>query len=235
MTDTILASPKTGRCPPSLTLASAGDSAVLFTPASGAFDPDRQQRLLAMTRSLRRTDLAPALVDIVPGVNNVLVAFDPLRVTPDEVGAAILDAWRNDDEPLDDCRDIEIPVVYGGEAGVDLPQLADAAGIDIHEYVERHSSAHYTTACIGAYPGFAFLTGLPAALHAPRRATPRLKVAQGSVIVGGAQAGVMPCTAPSGWHILGHTDVRLFDWQRPEACLIRPGDRVRFIVAGVQP
>lgn len=55
---------------------------------------------------------------------------------------------------------------------------------------------------------------------------------EGSVIIGGAQAGIMPVTAPSGWHIIGHTDTALFDPAAADPVLLRPGDTVRFLVAG---
>ena len=38
-------------------------------------------------------------------------------------------------------------------------------------------------------------------------------------MIGGPQAGIMPCTAPSGWHIIGRTDISMFD---PTACRPRP-------------
>jgi allophanate hydrolase subunit 1 len=61
-----------------------------------------------------------------------------------------------------------------------------------------------------------------------------MKVDEGTVIVGGTQAGVMPCAAPSGWHQIGKTDSRLFDPQQSPPCLFEPGDKVRFIVKGVE-
>ena len=59
-------------------------------------------------------------------------------------------------------------------------------------------------------------------------------VPEGSVIIGGAQAGIMPQTAPSGWHVLGRADIRLFDAAAGEPSLLRPGDVVRFVVGGIE-
>jgi KipI family sensor histidine kinase inhibitor len=69
---------------------------------------------------------------------------------------------------------------------------------------------------------------LDAALHVPRRATPRTRVPAGSVAIGGAQTGIYPRELPGGWHLIGRTPFKLFDQQREPPCLLAPGDHVRF-------
>ncbi|MCI3208729.1 MULTISPECIES: 5-oxoprolinase subunit PxpB [Pandoraea] len=211
----------------------AGEGALLFNPASGEFDAVMQRRLQALARRVMAQCEGDATAEVVLGVNNVMFLFDPLRLHPDAATAALLRLWETTEPgPLSD-RLIEIPVVYGGEAGEDLITLASALGLEVREYVRRHSDASYEVACIGSMPGFAYMTGLPAEMAVPRRSVPRMKTAAGTVIIGGAQAGVMPCTAPSGWHLLGRTDAQLFDPVRSPPCLMAPGDRVRFTVAGI--
>ena len=78
-------------------------------------------------------------------------------------------------------------------------------------------------------PGFVYLSGLDPFLATPRRSSPRMSVPEGSVIIGGSQAGIMPITAPSGWHILGHTDLKLFDPKQDPPTAFKPGDRIRFV------
>jgi KipI family sensor histidine kinase inhibitor len=69
---------------------------------------------------------------------------------------------------------------------------------------------------------------LPPELATPRRTTPRTRVPAGSVAIGGAQTGVYPDELPGGWSIIGRTPATLFDVDRPEPFLLRPGDAVRF-------
>ena len=122
-----------------------------------------------------------------------------------------------------------IKVRYDGDAGPDLVQLAEQAGLDPTKYVECHCAAEYTVAFLGFQPGFPYLRGLPEALHIPRRATPRLRVPAGSVAIGGAHTGIYPASGPGGWHIIGHTDAVMFDHSRPDPALLLPGDQVRFV------
>lgn len=211
----------------------AGCGALLFDVARQTFDSATQRRLWALAAQLSADHVADGILDVVPGVNNLLVAIDALRIHPDTARELLLEVWATVDANATKARDIEIPVVYGGPAKEDLAELSRSLSLSVHDIVELHSSAVYTVACIGAMPGFAYLTGLPPKLIVPRRATPRAKVEKGSVIIGGTQAGVMPCTAPSGWHILGMTELDMFDFSKPLPCLLAPGDRVHFRVKEV--
>lgn len=122
-------------------------------------------------------------------------------------------------------------VEYGGNAGPDLPALAERAGLDEAAYIARHAALEFTVAFLGFQPGFPYMRGLPESLHAPRRASPRVRVAAGSVAVGGAYAGIYPASGPGGWQIIGRTAANLFDPQREVPALLMPGDRVRCVPA----
>jgi 5-oxoprolinase (ATP-hydrolysing) subunit B len=125
----------------------------------------------------------------------------------------------------------EIAVEYGGAAGPDLADLAALAGMDAATYINSHAAAEYVVAFLGFQPGFPYLRGLPHALHAPRRASPRVQVAAGSVAIGETYAGIYPASGPGGWHIIGRTSSVLFDPRRAAPALLMPGDRVRFVPA----
>ena len=123
----------------------------------------------------------------------------------------------------------EIAVEYGGASGPDLVALAEQAGMDVATYIHSHAAAAYTVAFLGFQPGFPYLYGLPSTLHAPRRATPRVRVAAGSVAIGGTYTGIYPAEGPGGWQIIGRTRSVLFDPGREPPALLLPGDRVRFV------
>ncbi|MDZ7593662.1 MAG: 5-oxoprolinase subunit PxpB [Thiobacillus sp.] len=123
----------------------------------------------------------------------------------------------------------EIAVEYGGLAGPDLPVLAEQAGMDATAYIKSHTAVEYSVAFLGFQPGFPYLQGLPRALHARRRASPRVRVAAGSVAIGGTYTGIYPASGPGGWHIIGRTTAALFDPQREAPVLLMAGDRVRLV------
>ncbi len=122
-----------------------------------------------------------------------------------------------------------LPVVFDG---TDLDEVARRTGTSTDRVVAWLCGADLRVAFLGFAPGFPYLTGLPPELAAlPRRDTPRTSVPAGSVAVGGGFASVYPRASPGGWHLLGRTDVPLFDPDVAPYALVRPGDRVRFTVA----
>ena len=127
------------------------------------------------------------------------------------------------------ARTVEIPVVYGGDCGPDLDSAAAELGMTAEQLLQRHANGEYTVAMIGFAPGFPYLLGLDPALALPRLATPRTKVAAGSVGIGGAQTGIYPRESPGGWRLIGRTPLVLFDPAREPPALLAPGDRVRFV------
>lgn len=121
---------------------------------------------------------------------------------------------------------IDIPVCYNGP---DLSEVAAQLQITTQEVVRLHTGNTYSVFMIGFLPGFPYMGPLPEALQLPRRATPRLRVAAGSVAIAGAQTGIYPLQSPGGWHIIGHTDITLFNPTARPPSLLQPGMQVRFI------
>lgn len=189
-----------------------------------------------------RAGQAPAgIEEAVVGFGNVVVLLDlSLDATdPDlcavwvehllaELCAGAEGSQRGTPEPTTVQTHI-LPVVFDG---IDLDEVARRTGSSTDRVVAWLTGADLRVALIGFAPGFPYLTGLPPELAAlPRRDAPRTSVPAGSVAVGGGFASVYPRASPGGWHLLGRTDVPLFDPDAPPYALLHPGDRVHFTVA----
>lgn len=187
---------------------------------------ESQRRIWWLTQRLADV---PSVVETIPGMNNITVVLrEPQELALDAIER--LQRWWEESEAMDPpSRQITIPVVYGGEAGPDLGEVARHAGISEKQVVEQHSAVDYVVYFIGFQPGFPYLGGLPAALATPRRAEPRLSVPAGSVGIGGGQTGIYPLPTPGGWQIIGRTSQALFDPTREPPGLLMPGDTVRFV------
>ncbi|HTI18512.1 MAG TPA: 5-oxoprolinase subunit PxpB [Trinickia sp.] len=179
----------------------------------------------------------PHVVEVVPGMNNLTIVFDPLATDASQLAGLLATAWEHAAEIAERpaAREIEIPVHYGGEFGPDLAVVAAHTGLDTEEVVKRHAQGEYVVFFLGFQPGFAYLGGLDASLHTPRRSVPRIEVPAGAVGIGGAQTGIYPAASPGGWQLLGRTELSLFDPSRTPPTLLRPGDHVRFTIAGIEP
>lgn len=167
--------------------------------------------------------------DVIPGDGSLLLVLRRGATLSEGLRAALSASLA--DAPALGGTVHEIGVDYGGTAGPDLAALAEQLGLTAAALVEAHRSAEYTVAFLGFQPGFPYLTGLPRALQVPRRATPRVQVAAGTVALGGAYTGIYPASGPGGWHLIGRTAARLFEPGRASPALLAPGDRVRFVPA----
>ncbi|AMM15209.1 allophanate hydrolase [Burkholderia sp. PAMC 28687] len=201
-----------------------GDTALVCeAPAPATLEC--QRRMWALADAAR---LWPHVVEVVPGMNNLTLVFDPLQLEQTDLAQQLKSAWDEALEADVGTTEIEIPVRYGGADGPDLASLAKHLKLDIDELVKRHTQADYIVFFLGFQPGFAYLGGLDPTLNAPRHAKPRLEVPAGSVGIGGEQTGIYPAVSPGGWQLLGRTDVKLFDPARNPPTLMQPGDHVRF-------
>jgi KipI family sensor histidine kinase inhibitor len=167
-------------------------------------------------------------------MNNLTLTFDPIAIDLDTLTAQVLDIWPKLGIGAVEGRRIEIPVAYGGEYGPDLADVAAHTGLTPAEVVRRHSAGDYVVYLLGFLPGFAFMGGLAPELATPRRAEPRTAVPASSIGIGGEQTGIYPVVSPGGWQLIGRTPLSLFDPTAESPTLLRPGDRVRFVVESVE-
>jgi 5-oxoprolinase (ATP-hydrolysing) subunit B len=184
---------------------------------------EQQQRIWQLATALAGVD---GVQELIPGMNNLTLVFDPLHTEPAELEAAVLTLWAKPPRRQPPGRLVEIPVTYDGP---DLDDVASHCRLSPDEVVRRHTQGQYVVYFIGFQPGFAYLGGLDEALHTPRRTEPRLAVPAGSVGIGGAQTGIYPLATPGGWQLIGRTTLALFDPHAESPTLLAPGDRVRFV------
>jgi KipI family sensor histidine kinase inhibitor len=194
-------------------------------------DIETNARVHAAAHALTAARL-PEVVELVPAYTTLtLVLRSAAALHADAFQSRVLAALRTGaDATLKRARArvVTIPVAYGGEYGPDLGDLAAHAGLDVEEVVRRHTAPDYRVAMLGFRPGFPYLLGLDPALAMPRHATPRTRIAAGSVGIADAQTGIYPSASPGGWRLIGCTKVVLFDALSKPPTLLAPGDTVRF-------
>ncbi|MBO04934.1 MAG: allophanate hydrolase [Chloroflexi bacterium] len=208
----------------------AGDSAILIELGS-EIDPTVNDQVYSLASDIENTNIN-GVTELVPTYRSLLVNYDPMAIGFNEMHDVLNQVVENqsnreskDFEPVV----IELPVVYGGEDGPDIENVAGYAGISASEVIEIHSSTDYRVYMIGFAPGFPYLGGLDERIATPRLKTPRVLVPAGSVGIAESQTGVYPNASPGGWQLIGRTATKLFDVNSPKPSKITPGSRVRFV------
>jgi KipI family sensor histidine kinase inhibitor len=207
-------------------LLPSGDSAITVE-FSRNIDDAANQRVLALDRVIACEKIA-GVTESVPTYRSLLVHYDPLKIGFDTLSERLVSLAQLPIPPVTGTRRWRIPVVYGGEHGVDLEDVAKTLMTSPDDIVARHVAGDYRVAMIGFTPGWSYLSGLEHSLHLPRRQNPRLLTPAGTISIGGVQAGVQCLAGPSGWHLLGQTAVRTYQLHRDPIFLLEPGDRVTF-------
>src|ERR1700730_14613821 len=207
-------------------LLPSGDRAIAVEFAK-TIDDAANQRVLTLDRALNAAKVE-GVTETVPTYRSLLVHYDPVQIAFDTLGEKLLTLAQLPVPPALTTRRWRIPVVYGGEHGIDLEDVAKALNTTSDDIVARHVGGDYRVAMIGFTPGWSYLSGLPDSLRMPRRLNPRLLTPAGTISIGGVQAGVQCLAGPSGWHLLGQTAVRTYQLHRDPIFLLEPGDRVTF-------
>jgi len=206
----------------------ASDQSLLVRFAERAND-ESWRRVWDLVESLERSRPG-GILHWQPASASVLVRFDPLRTD-----AALVESRLRVlllEVPVDSRRVprlVEVPVVYGGEHGPDLADVAAHCGLSVEEVVTQHSTGTYRVDFFGFVAGFAYLGGLPSRLATPRLASPRVRVPPGSVAIGGTQTAIYPAATPGGWRLIGRSPRRPARFAGEAWTMFQPGDQVRFV------
>jgi KipI family sensor histidine kinase inhibitor len=214
--------------PPPMKLIPASDSSLLavFGDAMGR---EIQRQMLGLFHALQaRRDTR--IRNLHPGYVSLLVDFDPLETTHEEIAEIVATAATSEPGSREvEPRLVEIPVCYDAEFGPDLQDVATHTKLPAEDVVRLHAGATYDVVFLGFTAGFAYLGGMPEILSTPRLATPRRTVAAGSVGIAGGQTGIYPTVTPGGWRLIGRTPLRMFDPNASQPTLVMPGDQLRFV------
>ena len=174
-----------------------GDTGVIVE-FGDAIAPEINRKVRTMTVALDRE--RPAGVrEVIPTYRSLMIVYDPLEVDLDRLMKLLRDLEKRVGEiDMPPPREVAIPVCYGGEYGPDIEFVAATHGLTVDDVIRIHSETLYQIYMMGFTPGFAYLGGLPKALHTSRLETPRALVPAGSVGIANEQTGMYPVDSPAG-------------------------------------
>ena len=185
-------------------------------------------KVMALKMVLEREPIR-GIVELIPTYCSLLIQYDPMDLRygqlRDRLEALVT---QLDEVEMPPKQVVEIPVVYGGEYGPDLGEVARAHNISEEEVIKLHSEPEYPIYMLGFVAGFPYLGGMNKAIATPRKKSPRLKIEAGSVGIAGEQTGIYSVESPGGWQIIGRTPLKLYDVNRNEPVLLKAGQYIKF-------
>lgn len=171
----------------------------------------------------------PHIRNLHPAYSSLLIDFDPLHVTYEAMRDLVTSlVAKSSSAELSAPKLVEIPVCYDAAFAPDLHAVAEHTQLDPEQVIATHLAGSYLVYFLGFTPGFAYLGPLAQQLEVPRLASPRKKVAAGSVALAGRQTAVYPSDSPGGWQLIGRTPFRMFNAAAKQPSRLQPGDQVRF-------
>lgn len=170
--------------------------------------------------------------EVVPGMADLTVKYDPLKMTREEAGQKFRQLWRS---PIK-YTTASIPPAFltaGFDYAPDLPEVAGQLGTTADAFPCWLAARRYQVVMMGFQPGLPYLEdvdgeGLPLL---SRLDTPRQHVPAGSIGFVGRRACIYPFDAPGGWPIVGRVSEAIFRRDHLQPFLLQPGQIVRFQIA----
>ena len=184
-------------------------------------------QVISLDTKLAQTPF-PGFNEAVPAYVSLLVYFDPVVTDHDAVEKAInalllappLPRTKGINRPVDICFDDDF--------SPDLAEVSRQTGLSCDAIIAAQLSATYHVVMYGFAPGYAYLSGVPAILHLPRKPSAKRGVAAGSVIIAGAQCLITTLTMPTGWWIIGRSPTQILLPDPAKPFLFDVGDTVHF-------
>lgn len=210
-----------------LAIAEYGDSAVMVSVRSP--EQELRRRMIGEFRERVLADLPPGVDDVVSGLESLLVEFDPLVTTSEQVSFALGALGRISEETRAGrtARVLDIPIVVDEDTAPDLVAVAEELGLSADEVITRLESSTLTVSLLAAAMA-PMMNGLDVPQSVRRQATPRTDVPAGSIMIAGHNAIIQPFPGPTGWRVIGRTPLAIVDIARPEPVSFAPGDVLSF-------
>lgn len=205
----------------------AGDSSI-DVEFGNSISPEINRDIRAFNIAVKKSGI-PGIIETIPTYRSLLVQYDPETIR----FHALTEQFDKLMGSLDSIEIppptvIEIPVLYGGEEGPDLANVAEHNGISTDDVIRIHTGRDYLIYMLGFVAGFPYLGGMDKSIATPRLKSPRVRIPGGSVGIAGEQTGIYPIDSPGGWQLIGRTPLKLYEAEREKPVLLEAGQYIRF-------
>lgn len=186
------------------------------------------QKVKALKDAIDKKNIK-GVIETVMSYNELALYYRPELIRYKNLKLIVEETYSSLKEEIDVNRTgIEVPVVYGGEYGPDLQEVADYEGLTVEEVIKKHTETYGYVYAIGSMPGTPYIGADNETFKIPRRKRPRLSAPARSMVIQTNQTTLLPVDQPTGWNIIGSTPIEIFDAVKENHCTLNPGMWVKF-------
>ena len=201
---------------------------IIFGPS---YSEETNKQVLAFDNIVKHNWI-DGCIETVPAIRSLMISLDINIIDPSNAE----DWCRNLLEKTDwhQCnlinkpRRLKIPVIYGGNEGPEIEEIAEYSGVSIKEIIKLHTNTILRVICLGFAPGLSYLAQLPPEFNVTRNITSGIPVPAGSILIANRQTVFTATAIPTGWKRIGISPVIGFDPEQNHPFLLGPGDQVQF-------
>ena len=220
---------------PSYKISSLGDNALIID-FGNIIDESINKVVHSLFYQLQN-DPIQGMIEAVPAYSSLTIYYDVLFIRNKLNQQMTAFAWiaeslkkyisKENIETGDPQILVKIPVCYENDYASDLGFIASQNKISTEEVIYLHVSATYHVYMLGFLPGFAYMGMVDEKIASSRKQKP-VFVEAGSIGIAGKQTGIYPFRSQGGWQIIGRTPLKLFDKEKINPVLFKPGDKIQF-------
>ncbi|MDD3229464.1 MAG: 5-oxoprolinase subunit PxpB [Oscillospiraceae bacterium] len=206
----------------------AGDQALLVE-----FEPEISiavnMKVRALNYAIEKLSLF-GIVELVPTYRSLLIHYNSAVISYRKLKQVVEQQLENLAEvSLPKGIVTEIPVLYEGEYAPDLEEIASLEQKTVEEVIRIHSKSDYFVYMLGFAPGHPYTARFENPFSFKRRATPRVSIPGGSIVVQLDLSDIIPFEQPCGWNIIGTTPVLACDYRKERPFLLQAGQWIRHV------
>ena len=190
-------------------------------------DDETNLSVQMLDQALARTP-PEGLIEVVPAFVNLVVVFDPTLTDHGAIQQEVLACLDERSEQIGNNTVRDVEVCYDAELAPDLEDIARQAGMSSEAVINAHLAGDFHVVMYGFAPGYAYMAGVPEALHLPRKTAAVRDVPEGSVLIAGPQCLVSTICMPTGWWRIGRATTPILTGDSQKPFLFDVGDPVRF-------
>lgn len=190
------------------------------------------RKVRAIADAIEQDPIA-GVVELVPSYCTLTVHYRPEIITYAALSEQIVSRANRlqikDDAGGTPEEIIEVPILYGGELGPDLPGIAATQGVSEQEIIDIHTRNLSYVYLLGFAPGHANSARDREHFKVKRKSTPTLSIPPRSMVVIEGRTDTIPFEQPTGWHVIGSTPLLMTDLRKQDPFLFRAGQWMKFV------